>query len=302
MIFWNLHCINILAREPAREPITSRVEPLLPARLGRVWEGGPVARLRSWAASSLVCHDGPFRGLAENSKKGWLLAGSQETRLRAAHAGEIWRRAGWLAGSRAGSCGNGENFARAGRCTPVNPLAAIYGDGAPSFSPPLVARSSSTPSPLVRDRRRAAVRRGCVQLRLVPGLRGVGHLLCRFVSGRSASYTSSLLRLHYYDLDPKVKSTPNRCIFWFMLHELGFGTVCCSCYTCCDFDFHVVCFGFILKWLMMLSFTFTWRYHIDDAAMFFFLTDSFCRHAEAKQGMIRLILVSLLYACRWIPL
>ena len=111
-----------------------------------------------------------------------------------------------------------------------------------------------------------------------------------------------LLHLRCYDLDPKVKSTPNRSIFWFMLHELGFGTVCCSCYTCCEFDFHVVCFGFILNWSMMLSFTFTWRYHIDDAAVFFFLTDSFCKHAEAKQGMIRLILVSLLYACRWIPL
>ena len=35
-----------------------------------------------------------------------------------------------------------------------------------------------------------------------------------------------LLRLRCYDLDPKVKSTPNRSIFWFMLHELGFGTVC----------------------------------------------------------------------------
>ena len=36
---------------------------------GRVWEGGPVARLRPWAATSLVCKAGPFRGLAENSQK-----------------------------------------------------------------------------------------------------------------------------------------------------------------------------------------------------------------------------------------
>jgi hypothetical protein len=36
---------------------------------GRVWEGGPIARLRPWAATSLVCKVGPFRGLAENSQK-----------------------------------------------------------------------------------------------------------------------------------------------------------------------------------------------------------------------------------------
>jgi len=47
--------------------------------------------------------------------------GSQETRLRAAHAGE----SGGGGVARAGSRGNGEDFARAGRCPPVNPLPAI---------------------------------------------------------------------------------------------------------------------------------------------------------------------------------
>ena len=180
----------------------------------------------------------------------------------------------------------------------MNPLAAIYGDGAPSFFPPLAARSSSTPPPLVRDRRLAAASSPAwCRDSMALGICFVASSLVDLLP-----ILLDLLRLRCYDLDPKVKSTPNRSIFWFMLHELGFGTVCCSCYTCCDFDFHVVCFGFILKWSMMLSFTFTWRYHIDDAAVFFFLTDSFCKHAEAKQGMIRLILLSLLYACRWIPL
>jgi hypothetical protein len=110
--------------------------------------------------------------------------GSQETRLGFVS----WERgcarrtqANLAAGgvARAGSRGNGEDFARAGRCPPVNPLPAIYGDGAPSFSPS--SRCSfyfhPLPPPLVRDRRRAAVRRGCVQLRLVSGLCGFGHLL-----------------------------------------------------------------------------------------------------------------------------
>jgi hypothetical protein len=43
---------------------------------------------------------------------------------------------------------------------------------------------------------------------------------------------------------------------------------------------------------MMLSFTFVWRYHLDDAVVFFFLTDSLCKHVESKQGMIILISVS----------
>jgi hypothetical protein len=57
-------------------------------------------------------------------------------------------------------------------------------------------------------------------------------------------------------------------------------------YTCCDFDFHVVSLGIILKWSMMLSFVCTWRHHLDDVAVLFFVIDSLCKHVEAKQGMM----------------
>jgi hypothetical protein len=42
--------------------------------------------------------------------------------------------------------------------------------------------------------------------------------------------------------------------------------------------------------------------YLDDAIVLFFLTDSLCKHVETKQGMMSLIHLSFLYACRWIPL
>jgi hypothetical protein len=167
--------------------------------------------------------------------------GSQETRLGFVS----WERgcarrtqANLAAGgvARAGSRGNGEDFARAGRCPPVNPLPAIYGDGAPSFSPLLSLLLLLPPPPPPRERPAAS---GCAS-RLRPAPPGAG---TPWFWPSASSLVDllhillDLLHLRCYDLDPKVKSTPNRSIFWFMLHELGFGTVCCSCYTCCYFDF-----------------------------------------------------------------
>jgi hypothetical protein len=150
---------------------------------GRVCEGGPVARLRSWAASSDVCHVGPFRGLAQSSQKAgfaWLPRNAARVRflgarLRAAHAGESGGGRGgsrglareWRGFRARGKVPSGESSSGYiwRRCSLLFPL------------PSLLLLLPPPPPPLVRDRRRAAVRRGCVQLRLVPGLRGFGHLL-----------------------------------------------------------------------------------------------------------------------------
>jgi hypothetical protein len=126
--------------------------------------------LRPWAATSLVCKVGPFRGLAENSQKAASWVAPRKRGLGSFPRSAAARGAlatGEVAGG--SSRGNAEVFARGGRSAPVNPLAAIYGDGAPSFSPPLAARSSSTSS-LPRERLAAS---GCVS-RLRPAPPGAG--------------------------------------------------------------------------------------------------------------------------------
>jgi hypothetical protein len=207
---------------------------------GRVCEGGPVARLRSWAASSDVCHVGPFRGLAQSSQKAgfaWLPRNAARVRflgarLRAAHAGES-------GGGRGGSRGLAREWRgfRARGKVPSGESSSGYIWRRCSLLFPLPSLLLLLPPPPPPRERPAAS--GCAS-RLRPAPPGAG---TPWFWASASSLVDllhillDLLHLRCYDLDPKVKSTPNRSIFWFMLHELGFGTVCCSCYTCCYFDF-----------------------------------------------------------------
>jgi hypothetical protein len=125
----------------------------------------------------------------------------------------MWWRARWLAGARAGMV----RILRAGKGALWWILLRLYmATVHPPF--PLLSLLVLLPPPpsLVRDRRRAAVRRGCVQLRLVPGLRGVGHLLLRFVSGRSASYASRSAPSPLLRPWPQGEINPQS--FYFLVH------------------------------------------------------------------------------------
>jgi hypothetical protein len=65
-------------------------------------------------------------------------------------------------------------------------------------------------------------------------------------------------------------------------------------------DFHMVCFCIFMIWSMMLSWAHGGMYL--NATLFYLLTESLYNHVEARQGMMIWVCVTLLYACRWIPL
>jgi hypothetical protein len=99
--------INILAT-PLPPTLVCRCRPL--ERQGRVCEGGPRARLRSWAASRRVCGVGPLAGQAHESQN-WplrLALGKRQkpsflcSRARGGACGRFWVAAGWLVRALAG--------------------------------------------------------------------------------------------------------------------------------------------------------------------------------------------------------
>jgi hypothetical protein len=78
--------------------------------LGRICEGGPRARLRSWAATRRVCGLGPLAGQARESQKSPLspTAGKRQkpsfprSRARGGACWRFWATAGWLVQALAG--------------------------------------------------------------------------------------------------------------------------------------------------------------------------------------------------------
>jgi hypothetical protein len=62
----------------------------------------------------------------------------------------------------------------------------------------------------------------------------------------------------------------------------------------------MVCFCIFMIWSMMLSWAPRGMYL--NAVMLYLLTESLYNHVEARQGMMIWVCVTLLYACRWIPL
>jgi hypothetical protein len=84
-----------------------------PAEMAHFWricEGGPRARLRSWAATRRVCGLGPLAGQARENQKSPLspAAGKRQkpsflrSRARGGACWRFWAAAGWLARALAG--------------------------------------------------------------------------------------------------------------------------------------------------------------------------------------------------------